>query len=439
MAWWCVFVAVGLAVMAGHVDAAGPGPGRMIASKEAGWPQWRGPRRDGKCEGKGLLQAWPAGGPKLLWSAPGLGFGYSCPIIAGGMIFITGEVDDELRVFALDLNGKLKWQAKNGRVWKGPYPGARGCCVYDGGRVYNMNAHGRVACFEAQDGKELWAVDVIERFEGKLSTWALAENLLIDGPRLIVTPGGRKGVMAALDKQTGRTIWASGPLLYDRDDLQRGRPKVGQDVDSAGYASPILLELAGRRQIVSMSSRHAFGVDADTGRMLWVYPLPTRYLVLAMTPALYGDGIFVTGPDSGGGALLRIHDDGKSVRVEELWISTMDTCHGGVLAMDGFFFGTWYRGNSGYGCMDARDGGMLHRTRELAMGSAIHADGRFYCLSQAGEMALVQADAKEFRIVSRFRLVEEHQNDVWAHPVILEGRMYLRYHDRLWCYDIQNR
>ncbi len=399
--------------------------------KEDGWPQWRGVRRDGICDEKGLLTAWPEGGPKLLWTAGGLGSGYSSPIITGGTIYITGDAAGDLRIFALDISGKTKWQSSNGKSWRGPYPGARASCTFKDGRVYNMNAHGRVACLDAASGKELWAADVLERFDGRNITWAVAENLLIDGDRVIVTPGGKKAVMAALDRRTGQTVWSSGPLMFDRDGWV--------EADGPSYASPILFEMAGRRLVVGCSTHHIFCVDAETGKQLWTRPLKTVHDVIAMTPVLWRNAIFMTAPDSGGGRLLGLKNDGDAVRVTERWTASIDTCHGGVIAVDGFLYGSWYRSYNGWGCVDAASGKVLCQTRNLAMGSAIWADGHLYCLSQQGVMALVKVGAagEPFKIVSRFNFADGRRNDVWAHPVILDGRMYLRYHERLYCFDVR--
>lgn len=143
-----------------------PSPGTLIASKEPGWPQWRGPRRDGISDEKGLLRSWPDGGPPLLWKVGGLGKGWSSPIVTGGTITLTGDIDKELHLFALDLDGRERWRAKNGKAWTGQYPGARSSCVAAGGSIYHLNAHGRLACLDAATGKESWAVEVLERFEG---------------------------------------------------------------------------------------------------------------------------------------------------------------------------------------------------------------------------------------------------------------------------------
>ena len=136
--------------------------GRAVASKEPGWPQFRGPRRDGVSEETGLLRSWPEGGPRLIWSVSGLGRGYSSPVVvsgrgasgaeAGGVLYVTGDVGDDLVISAFDLDGKLRWRRTNGRAWKGPWPGARASCTYQGGRLYHMNAHGRAVCLDVARG-----------------------------------------------------------------------------------------------------------------------------------------------------------------------------------------------------------------------------------------------------------------------------------------------
>ena len=196
-------------------------------------------------------------GPRLLWKIGNLGRGWSSPIIVRDRLYITGDVGDDLVIYAFDLGGKPQWRSKNGESWTGPYPGARACCVYSEGKLYHMNAHGRVACLDAATGKELWACDVQQRFHASEPTWAFSECLLVDGPRLIVTPGSGKALMAALDKQNGRTLWTTGPLGDDR----------------ATYSAPLLFRHGGRRIVANCSSAHGFGVDADTGKLLWTVPL----------------------------------------------------------------------------------------------------------------------------------------------------------------------
>jgi len=412
---------LGLAALCSPAAGQATPPGKLVASKEPGWPQWRGPRRDGISDEKGLLQSWPEGGPKLLWKVDGLGRGFSCPVVTGGTIYITGDVGEDLHLFAFDLDGKSRWKAVNGRAWTGQYPGARGACVYDEGAVYHMNAHGRLARFDARTGKEAWAVNVLERFGGVVITWGLSECLLVDGDRLYVTPGGKKAAMAALDKKTGDTVWASDPI----------------EENNAGYGSPILFELEGRRLLVNASSRHVFGVDADTGRNLWKRVRPSEYQALCFTPVLCGDGVYVTTPGKNGGTLYRLGAQDGPPRVETVWDTPLDTLQGGTLLVDGYLYGSGYMGFKGWAALDVATGQPRFTTRELPSGSAIYADGRLYCLSERGEMALLKPAPAAFEFAGRFPLTEERKQDVWAHPVLCDGRLYLRYHDTLSCYDVR--
>lgn len=405
----------------------------------ADWPQWRGPRRDGVCDETALLQQWPEGGPKLLWSATNLGRGYSAPIIVGKNIFLTGDVDEELRIFALDLDGKLLWRATNGLFWKNPYPGARASCTFSDGRLYHLNAHGRVVCLDAKTGNEVWAVNILERFGGKNITWGLSENLLVDGGRVIVTPGGGKGVMAALDKKTGATVWAGEPLKLGKtsDPAHERMDEPFGEVDSASYTSPVLLNAGSRRMIVNCSQRHVFGVDAGSGKMLWSRPLETRYDVIATTPVVVNDGVFVTAPDGEGGKLYRVKADGDSVSVETVWRTDLDACQGGAVFKDGRLHGAMYRKRREWVSLDAKTGELRAQLLDFAKGSVLYADQRLYCFGEDGEMALVKPAAENLEIVGRFKLVPERKSDAWAHPVIANGRLYLRYHGTLFCYDVR--
>lgn len=420
---------------------AAPTSARLIASQESGWPQWRGPRRDGISDETGLLTSWPAGGPNRLWQASDLGKGYSAPIIADERIYLTGDVGNDLMIFALGLDGRSLWTATNGRSWKTPYPGARGACTFSEGRVYHLNAHGRLACFEAATGKEVWAVEVFEQFGGKNITWALSECLLVDGPRVIVTVGGSEALMAALDKRTGATVWKAPPLKFgaSSDPAHERVTEPAGGFDNASYAAPILFEFGGRRLIVGCSTRHLFGVDADSGELLWTRALPTEYAVIAATPVLVGDAIFITAPSAETGGLFHLRSDAGKVTVERAWTTKLDTCHGGLVRVGDDLIGSWYRRGKGWVGLDARTGVVRHETKDLTMGAVLSAEGRLYCLGQDGEMALLKYGPTGFEFAGRFQLVTERVSDVWAHPVILDGRLYLRYHEHLWCYDIRSR
>ena len=405
--------------------------GKLIASGEPLWPQWRGVRRDGCSDETGLLQSWPAGGPKGLWTAEKLGAGWSSPVAAGELIYITGDVGDELHIVAIGTDGKERWRTPNGKSWKGSFKGARATCSVSDGCLYHMNAHGRLACLDLKTGKELWAVETLERFGAPNVRWAISECVVVDGPRVIVSPGGPRTMMAALDKKTGQTVWASEPI-----------PDGKGGFDKAGYASPLLFELGGRRYLVNCSSRRAYAVDADTGKLLWHVPRPTRWEVVAQTPTLVGDAVLVSTSDGTGSKLYRLLDDDKGCRTEIVWDSPLDNMHGCLVLAGGRIYGSGHQ-NQLWSCLDPAGGKTLYRKDDAAMGSIIHADGRLYCLSQEGVMMLLEPTGGGFVEAGRFDWVDpalaKKKKDVWAHPVISQGRLYLRYHDRMTCFDVRGR
>jgi outer membrane protein assembly factor BamB len=415
--------------------------GQLIASPEPGWPQFRGPRRDGICDEKGLMPAWPTGGPKLIWQTNGLGQGYTAPIISRGRIYLAGDKNEQLRLFALDLNGKLIWQATNGAGWKNPYPGSRALLTLHNGRLFHLNAHGRLGCYDPQSGVEHWHVDVLDRFEAKNITWAMSECVLADGDHVIVTPGGNRSLMAALDVKTGKTVWETDPLKLGPSTAP-GQERLATPagaVDSASYGSPILVAWGGRRVIVNCSQRHIFAVDADRGTLLWTRPFPTRYLVIAGMPVWFGDGVLITAPDADGGKLFRFVTRNGLLDVEQVWTTPLDTCHGGVVKVGTMVYGSFYRHDKGWAAVDSRSGKVLYQAREWPMGSVLYADGRLYCLNQDGNMLLLQPTEGSFQKKGQFKLLIEPVGDAWAHPVICDRRLYLRYHDQLFCYDIAAR
>jgi outer membrane protein assembly factor BamB len=404
--------------------AAGATPADgLIRSPEPGWPQWRGPRRDGISEEKGLLGSWPENGPKPLWKIAGLGTGWSSPIVTGGRLYVTGDIGDDLVIFAFALDGTPLWQATNGTAWKGSYPGARACCAFSDGRLYHLNAHGRVACLDAASGGELWSVDILQRFRAENITWALSECVLVDGPRVIVTPGGNKALVAALDKQDGRTVWTTEPLPGDR----------------ASHSSPVLLRYAGRRIIANCSSAHGFGVDADNGKLLWTVPLQNQFGVNVATP-VYGSGrIFYVTPYAEHGRLYRLRPDRQGVAAEHVWTCLLDTVTGGAVLVGDTLFAAGYKTSKWWFGIDWQTGRTKYQLKELTTGAAIYAEGRLYVLDESGTVGLLKLAEGGLQVVGRFRLSAERLRDAWAHPVLDDGRLYLRYHDTLWCYDVKQR
>ena len=401
----------------------------LVASPEPGWPQFRGPRRDGVSEERGLLATWPEGGPKLLWSAKGAGRGFSSTIIGGGRLYVTGDFDAEMRILAYDLAGQPLWSARNGDAWLNQYQGARTSVTYRDGRLYHENAHGRIVCLDAATGRELWAVDLAQRFGAENITWGFSECLLVDDQAVYATAGGRDAMLVALEARTGELRWKipqAGPAPEQRE--------------SATYAAPILVTFAGRRLVIGCTQRQLYCADADTGVLQWTRPRVTRYSVLAVSPVLVGDAVFMTAPIGPPGQLYRLvapRAAGQPVGVEDGWTTALDTCQGGVVHRDGRLYGSTYPRRGSWQALDARTGALLYESAEFLKGTTMWADERLYTLAEDGWMALLEPTEKEFAVRGRFRLAAARDRDAWAHPVIHDGRLYLRYHDTVSCYDVR--
>lgn len=405
---------------------------RLIASDEPGWPQFRGPRRDGISDERGLLPEWPSTGPTALWTVTNLGRGFSSPVFSTNQLFITGDVGDQLHLVALDLAGKTLWTATNGASWKDPYPGARATAAFSAGRVHLQNAHGRVASYDAASGRELWAVPLLETFGGKNITWGLSECLLVDAKMVYAVAGGSDALVVALDKTTGKTLWKSPPLI------DSGTEKT---TENASYVSPILVDYAGRRLLVGCSLRHLFAVDARDGRLIWTKRIPTTYNVLSMMPAFTGDGVFMTAPHGPPGRFYRFTPPtkpGGDPGVEEGWTSKLETCQASLVHVDGRIYGSFYQGRKGWAAVDAKTGETLFDAPDFVKGAVLWADRRLYAYSEDGWLRLLHPTAEKFEVKGQFRFAAA-RNDAWAHPVILNGRLYIRYHEKLVCFDVKTK
>ena len=416
------------AATAAHKDPSA----RLVASTEPGWPQFRGPRRDGISDERGLAKTWPQSGPRTIWTTTNLGRGFSSPIIGKDRIFISRDVGEDLHLFALDLSGHLVWTATNGASWKDPYPGARAAAAYSSNRVYLQNAHGRVGCYDAATGRELWAVGLLETFGGKPITWGLIECLLVDDQAVYTVAGGTNALVVALDKRTGKALWKSAPLIDSGPE---------HPVDNASYVSPILVEFAGRRLLIGCSLRHLFCADAKDGRLLWTKRIPTTYNVLAMMPAFLGDGVFMTAPHGPSGRFYRFTPPAKSggdPGVEEAWTSKLETCQGGVVHVEGRLFGSFYQGRKGWAALDAKTGATLFTAPAFVKGAGLWANRRLHAYSEDGWMRLLEPAKDRFEVHGQFRFAEA-RNDAWTHPVILNGQLYLRYHERLACFEVKDK
>jgi len=396
-----------------------------LISYGADWPQWRGTDRQGKSDETKLLKKWPEEGPKLLWSAEGIGQGHSSISIADGMVYVTGNIDKVEHLTAFDLKGSRKWQKPYGKAWNRSHPPARSCATIDSGKAYVISGMGVMSCFDAKTGEEKWTKDAFTEYDGQYGKWGIAESPLIVDNKVIFTPGGEKATMVALEKDTGEVVWAS--------------KSIG---DKPAYCSPTAIERGGKTIIITVVAGHIIGVNAADGEILWSYACsqyqPKVKGINTNTP-LYHDGeIFVTSGYDMGSVKLEVSDDGTSVKNK--WINyDLDTHVGGVVYVDGYVYGTSWDGNKmgNWICVDWKTGETVYDTEWNNKGQIISAEGMLYCYEEKkGNLALVKADPKGFQVVSSFK-IDKGKGVHWAHPAISDGVLYVRHEDALMAYDIK--
>jgi len=378
--------------------------------------QWRGPNRDGVYPNESLLKKWPDEGPKLIWSVGELGAGYSSPAVTSDRVYLTGMISGEGFLFAFDREGKLVWKSSYGPEWDGSRPGARTTPTVVDDRIYLMSAEGRAVCFST-DGNKIWSINLMQEFGARNLEWGMTESLLVDGDRVFCAPGGRNVMIAALDRHSGKAIW-----------------KIKGTGETSGYCSPCLVKHGERRLLLTMTARSVVGIDADSGEYLWRHSHVTDYVVNANTP-LYQDGYLytVSGYDTGG-QMFELSEDGKSIK--RVWSQdTLDSQMGAAVLVDGYIYGSGHQ-NRGWHCLDWKTGKVRYTAREIGnKGAIIFSDGMLYCYSERGDVALVKPNPQKFEVVSSFQ-IKKGSGEHWAHPVIKDGRLYIRHGDALMVYHI---
>lgn len=398
------------------------------------WPQWRGVKRDAIADDTGLLTEWPADGPPLVWKAGNLGRGFSSISIADGRIFTMGDRDGSQLVIALDLHtGRQLWATPIGDVWApGGYAGPRCTPTVDGANVYVLGPHGDLVCLQAATGKEVWHLNMQKDFGGRMhSGWGYSESPLIDGNKLVCTPGGVDAAIVALDKKTGREIWRSAVP-----------PLGGQGGDGAAYSSIVISNGGGVRQYVQLMGRGVVGVAARDGDFLWGYNRVANGTANIPTPIVEGDYVFCSTGYRTGAALLKLVPEGTGVKAEEVYFldgKQFQNHHGGMIKLGDYIYAGHGHNSGAPVCLEWKTGKTVWRhNRGPGSGSAAvaYADGNLYFRFQDGLMALIEATPDEYREKGTFR-IPNVEDPSWSHPVIAGGKLYLREQDTLYCYDVR--
>jgi outer membrane protein assembly factor BamB len=395
----------------------------------ADWPQWRGPSRDGISKETGLLQEWPAEGPKLLWQKDGLGDGYSTPSIVGDrMLLINNKgLEDEFVQCLSVKDGSKIWQTHIGKVGKPdqkpPYPGARSTPTIDGKMVYTLGSDGDVACMDIDKGKIRWTKNLLTDFGGSPGTWAYAESPLIDNNLVVVTPGGKDATLIALNKDNGEVVTKF----------------VVPEGDNAAYSSIIAVNAAGFRQYVQFLAQGVVGVDAKTGKILWRYDHTTGKSPANIGTPVFGDSSIYTGTHYTGGGLIKLSADNGGVKVEEVYFDKkLPTAIGGAVLVGDYLYGT---NRELFMCINFKTGEVKwKKERTMAPSSLCYADGRLYLHGETnGDVALIEASSDDYKERGHFTppgVPENRTGKAWAYPAVANGRLYIHDWGTLWCYDV---
>ena len=393
------------------------------------WPQWRGPLRNGICTETGLMSRWPAGGPPLAWKTAGLGTGYASLVVADGRVFTIGRTDGAVYARAIDDDdGGMLWATKIGQTGRMPLSTP----TVDGQAVYCLDPDGQLHRLAVADGKVKWKRSFVGEFGGALQNGrGFAESPLIDGDFLVGTPGGDKHTMVKLDKQSGKTAWSCAVPVFG----PKGRR-------GTGFSSIVPANVAGVRHYVQQIGRGLIGVRARDGKFLWGYNRIASQTANIPTPVVIGDRVFCANGYNAGAALVKLvaaPGGGLAVR-EEFFLRAREfqNHHGGFVHVDGHIFGGHGSNNGLPTCIELETGEVLWKRRGPGSGSAsvIYADGHLYMKYANGVMALVEASTEGYRLKGKFR-IPEAANDSWSHPVIANGKLYLREKDSLFVYDIR--
>jgi outer membrane protein assembly factor BamB len=395
-------------------------PPNTVPSGPSDWPQWRGPERNGVSKDAGLLKQWATPGPRQIWGISTLGEGFGSIAIKGDRIFVQGTRESRSVVFCLNrADGRTVWSAALGAKLKNDAGnGPRSTPTVDNDRVYTLTENGDLACLNAHNGAPVWRKNVLKEFGGTNPGYLISESPLIDGGRVIVTPGGKGAGIVALDKMTGKEIWRATDLSED-----------------ASYSSCISADVGGVRTIMNFTSRAAVGVRASDGKLMWRNTSAANVSANCATPVFADNKVFFTSSYGTGGALLGLSAQNGVVKAKELYFTkNMMNHHGGVVLVNGYIYG--FHGDAVLTCLEFATGKRMWANRSVGKGSLAYADGMLYLLSESHIVGLAEANPNAYVEKSRFTIPGRGRPS-WACPVVVGGKLYIRDQGTLTAYDVK--
>ncbi len=393
------------------------------------YPQWMGPERNGVSKEKGLLKEWPKGGPKLKWKLTNLGGeSYSAPAIAKGRIYLLCDFDKEEHVVALDeKDGNKVWSKKIGAVGKnmGPqYPGPRSTPTVDGDFLYALGSDGDLVCLSVAKGDTVWHKNLAQDFEGKQGLWAYSESPLVDGELVIVSPGGTAATVVALKKKDGSLAWKA--------------PIAGGE--TAGYGSPIKIDVGGVKQYVVFLSNGLAGLSAADGKVLWRFEPPAKNSMANIPTPMFHNNLVFASTGQGKGGVAKLTASNGSVTAEQVWLTAETAASlGGYIRVGDHLYGVGGpRNDQQLMCVEMATGKIVWKDKSVGPASLCVADGMLYVRGHEGEVALVEATPAGYKEHGRFEQPDRSKKPAWPYPVVANGCLYLRDVNVLLCYDVRD-
>lgn len=373
---------------------------------------------------KGLLQDWPEGGPKKMWTVNDAGLGYSGVTVQAGSLYTMGAFDKKEMLLAYNSSsGEKLWEVHVGELLTNGWgDGPRMSPTISNGKIYALGARGNLLCVLAKNGKQVWKKSLVDDLGGKVPGWGYTESVLVDQGKVICTPGGKDGAIAALDADSGRTIWRTKSFT-----------------DGAQYSSPISIMHQGKKQYVQLVMKNIVGIDPRNGSVLWKSKWPGKVAVIP-TPIFSNGHVYVTSGYGVGCKLVKLGDNYPTNVYEN---KVMKNHHGGVIKVGEHLYG--YSDGVGWACQDFKTGELIwNEKKALGKGAIAYADNRLYCQGEGdGRLILIDASPTGWKTHGEFTISPQTKKRnpkgrIWTHPVICDGKLYLRDQEYILCYDIKN-
>lgn len=388
------------------------------------WPTFLGKSRNGKSTETALIEAFPASGPSVRWRVAG-GVGMSAVVVQGEFAVTSWNADGKQWLVALDAStGKIRWKSSMGPAYKNPMgDGPRATPSIAGNQVFAYSGEGILTAVELGTGKELWRKDLMQEQSAKPSEYGMSCSPLVIGDRVVVQVGAEDAMVVALATNDGRLLWKSG-------------------AGHAGYSSPVLMDIAGTKQVVCFGGTALMGIDPDSGEALWSYPFETDYGCNTASPVWIDGGVFISSGENHGAVLLDLKKQDGTYSVSERWKSldsksVMRNEWQTSILLDDHLYGFDNVGAAGpvshFSCIDAKTGKPVWQKSRFGKGNVVYADGKFWITTIEGELVIARADSNGMQELSRVELLGKNRQTL----TIANGYGYLRDDKEVLCIGLK--